>query len=77
MEAESIEECFNLAEKHPFDLFVLDYRYEGVTGIKVCTMLRQKYASTPIVFFSGEARESIKQEALASCADAYIIRPLA
>ena len=74
MGADSIEECFNLAEKYPFDLFVLDYWYEEITGVDICKQLHQKY-TTPIVFFSGEARGGIKQEALETCADAYITKP--
>lgn len=70
----SVEECFAVVEREHFDLFVLDYHYPEMTGLDLCEQLHQKYPDTPVMFFTGEAREQVKQEAL-ECADAYLVKP--
>jgi DNA-binding response OmpR family regulator len=70
------EEALKLAATREFDLYVLDYRFPGMTGVEVCKKIRQADANTPIMFFTGEARERERQEALDACADAYLIKPI-
>jgi CheY-like chemotaxis protein len=68
-------EGLQLAAIHPFDLYLLDCRFVGIHGVEVCRRLRQTQAKTPIMFFTGEAQESVRQEALRAGADAYLIKP--
>lgn len=69
------EEGLQLAASLPFDLYLLDCRFVGIHGIEVCRRLRQSGTETPIMFFTGEAQESVRQEALRAGADAYLIKP--
>lgn len=69
------EEGLRLAAAHPFDLYLLDCRFVGIHGVEVCRRLRQIDMETPIMFFTGEAQESVRQEALRAGADAYLIKP--
>jgi two-component system phosphate regulon response regulator PhoB len=69
------EEGLRLAAAQPFDLCVLDYRLEGITGIDVCRTLRQSYADTRIMFFTGETNNREQQKAMQAGADAYLIKP--
>ena len=77
-EVESValpEEALRLAAERGFDLYVLDYRYPRTTGVEVCKQIRLRDPHTPIMFFTAEARERVRLEALAACADAYLIKP--
>ena len=69
------EEGLRLAAARRFDLYLLDYRLVGIDGVEVCRILRQTDMETPIMFFTGEAHESVRQEAMRAGADAYLIKP--
>lgn len=69
------EEGLRLAAARPFDLYLLDCRFVGMHGIEICLRLRQTDVETPVVFFTGEAQETVRQEALRAGADAYLIKP--
>lgn len=65
----------HLAAARPFDLYMLDYRLIGIHGIEVCRRLRQTDTKTPIMFFTCEAQESVRREALRAGANDYLIKP--
>lgn len=69
------EEGLQLAASRPFDLYLLDCRFVGLHGVEVCRRLRQTDTQTPIMFFTGEAQERVREEALRAGADAYLIKP--
>ena len=73
--AASSEEGLRLAAAQRFDLYLLDYRLARMTGVEVCRALRQTDADTPIMFFTCEAREPERQEAMEAGADAYLVKP--
>jgi DNA-binding response OmpR family regulator len=69
------EEGLRLAAARPFDLYLLDCRFVGIHGVEVCRSLRRMDTEKPIMFFTGEAQESVRQEALRAGADAYLLKP--
>lgn len=69
------EEGLRLAAAQRFDLYLLDYRFAHMTGVEMCRTLRRTDAVTPIIFFTGEAYEQERREALEAGADAYLIKP--
>jgi DNA-binding response OmpR family regulator len=69
------DEGLSLAATQRFDLFVLDYRLRGMTGISLCRTLRRTDPDTRIMFFTGEAHTREQQEAMQAGADAYLIKP--
>jgi DNA-binding response OmpR family regulator len=69
------EEGLRLAATRPFDLYLLDYRLIGIHGVEVCRRLRRSDAKTPIMFFTCEAQESVRQESLRAGANDYLIKP--
>lgn len=69
------DEGLKLAAARRFDLYVLDYRLAAMTGIDVCRFLRRTDAETPIMFFTGEAHEEEREEAMKAGADAYLVKP--
>src|ERR1044071_2839133 len=72
-------QTFDLAQQRirdeRFDLYLLDNWLPGGTGIDLCREIRERDATTPIIFYSGAAYESDRQEARAAGAQAYLIKP--
>lgn len=73
--AQTPEAGLNMAAAQRFDLYLLDYRFEGMSGLDVCRSIRRMDADTPIVFFTGEAYERMRREALQAGANAYLVKP--
>lgn len=65
-----------LARANKFDLYLLDNWIPGGSGIDLCKKLREFDPMTPVLFYSGAAYESDKQEAFASGAQGYLTKPV-
>lgn len=63
------------ARNQTFDLFILDKLFTSGNGIELCRRIREFDPFTPIVFFSGDAREAARYESIAVGAQAYITKP--
>jgi CheY-like chemotaxis protein len=74
--AKTIAEAQRLAQIEQFDLYLLDSQFSDGDGFDLCRQLRQQAPNTPIVFYSGDARETDKQKGLAAGADAYLVKPM-
>lgn len=72
---DSLEECLSQIRQKHFSVIVLDNRFGNGTSIDVCNELRSYNHHTPIVFYSGEARQSEIDKAL-EYGDAYLIKPM-
>jgi DNA-binding response OmpR family regulator len=64
-----------LARNQGFDLFILDSLFSDSTGIELCRRIREFDSSTPVVFFSGDSKESTRYESMNAGAQAYIAKP--
>ena len=73
--ARTIDEAVQLARIHEFDLYVLDKRLPDGSGMDLCKVLTELTPGVPCVFYSGDAYEIHRQEALAAGAQAYIPKP--
>ena len=73
--ADSDDQALDLAQSKHFDLYMLDNWIVGGSGIALCKKIREFDSVTPILFYSGAAYESDKREALASGAQAYLVKP--
>lgn len=71
----SPDEGLKLAAERRFDLYLLDYRFAGKSGVDMCRILRRTDAVTPILFFTGEAREPERRAAMEAGANAYLLKP--
>ena len=74
--ADRDEAALLLARTNQFDLYLIDNWIPGGSGIDLCKKLREFDSSTPILFYSGAAYESDKQEAFASGAQGYLTKPV-
>ena len=74
--ADNDHKALLLARTNQFDLYMIDNWMPGCSGIDLCKKLRELDPSTPILFYSGAAYETDKQEAFASGAQAYLTKPV-
>ncbi|HEV2669086.1 MAG TPA: response regulator, partial [Blastocatellia bacterium] len=65
-----------MAKRQYFDLYVLDNRIPGGTGIDLCRSIRKFDPNTPILFCSGQDLYSDRSEALSAGAQAYFAKPI-
>ena len=75
--AGSVAEGFELAKEILFDLYILDVRLPDGTGVELCRKLKELHPNTPVLYYSAYGDEADHQEALKSCGDAYLKKPVA
>jgi CheY-like chemotaxis protein len=73
--AASMEEALELVKIHEFDLFVLDKRLPDGSGLELCRRLNELTPGVPCIFYTGDAYEIHRQQAMAAGADAYVSKP--
>lgn len=73
--AAGVGATMELARREHFDLYILDNRFPNATGPELCRRLRELHPETPIIFYSGAAFESDREEGLRAGAQAYIVKP--
>jgi len=73
--AATMEEACRLASKKQYDLYVLDRRLPDATGLELCQRLQELTPGVPCIFYSGDAYELHRREAIAAGAAAYVAKP--
>jgi len=73
--AATMEQACRLAAQKQFDLFVLDRRLPDATGLELCAKLQEISPGVPCIFYSGDAYELHRREAIAAGASAYVAKP--
>lgn len=73
--ASGVEDALGQIALGHFCLYVLGKRYADRSTLVLCRRIRERDASTPIIFYSGDSHASSEQEALAAGAQAYILEP--
>ena len=73
--AGTVEEACKLAEEKKFDLFVLDRRLPDASGLELCERLQEIAPGVPCIFYSGDAYELHRREAIEAGASAYVAKP--
>ncbi len=77
MTAGSVAEGVHLAKDIAFDLYLLDVRLPDGTGIELCQKLRALRPEVPVLYYSAYGEEQEHQQAVATCGDAYLRKPVA
>ena len=73
--AATAAQALALTARGRFDLYLLDNWLPGGSGVGLCREIRRSDPSTPVVFYSGAALDSERDEALAAGAQVYLIKP--
>jgi len=74
--AGSVAEGLELAREIQFDLYILDIRLPDGSGVELCQKLKALSPATPILYYSAYGDEADHQEALKTCGDAYLKKPV-
>ena len=64
-----------MAAKTQYDLYVLDKRLPDGTGLQLCETLHEITPTVPCIFYTGDAYEIHRREALAAGASAFVAKP--
>ncbi|MGH9680351.1 MAG: response regulator [Candidatus Acidiferrales bacterium] len=75
--AETGEKALTLATDVNYDAILLDIRLPGLTGLQVCSELRQQGMETPILMLTARGLVEQKVEGLDAGADDYLSKPFA
>lgn len=73
--AATLEEACAMAAKTRYDLYVLDKRLPDGTGLELCERLNVLTPGIPCIFYTGDAYEIHRREAMAAGAAAYVAKP--
>lgn len=71
----TMQEALSLAASQEFDLYVLDKRLPDGNGVELCQKLNQITPGVSCIFYTGDAYEIHRVEAIAAGADAYVAKP--
>ena len=67
--------AFDLLSSKDFDLCILEYALPDMTGVQLCSLVRQIGKNVPMMFFTAMNRTIDMQRAFASGADEYLCKP--
>jgi CheY-like chemotaxis protein len=73
--AGTMQEACEMAAKMKYDLYVLDKRLPDGTGVELCETLTKITPAVPCIFYTGDAYEVHRREALAAGAVAFVAKP--
>jgi len=73
--AKSAQEALQLAASQEFDLYVLDKRLPDSDGLTLCQQLTEITPNVPCMFYSGDAYEIHRRQAIDAGAVAYVAKP--
>ena len=73
--AASVQEALNLATSQEFDLYVLDKHLPDGSGLELCMKLNELTPGVPCIFYTGDAYDIHRSEAMAAGAHAYVAKP--
>ncbi|MFZ0062405.1 MAG: response regulator [Pyrinomonadaceae bacterium] len=71
----SAKEALSLAASKEFDLYVLDKRLPDGDGLALCAKLMEITPNVPCMFYSGDAYEIHRHQAIEAGAAAYVAKP--
>jgi two-component system OmpR family response regulator len=68
-------EAFTLLSRESFDLCILEYPLPDMTGVQLCSLMRQTGSGVPVMFLTAMNRPIDREKALSSGADDYLCKP--
>ena len=71
----TMQDALQLARNQQFDLYVFDKHLPDGSGLELCAKLNEITPGVPCIFYTGDAYDIHRTEALAAGADAYVAKP--
>ena len=73
--SENADHAIALAKARRFDLFLVDSKMPRLSGTELTKKLREFDTKTPILFYSGAALDTDKEDARLAGAQGYLLKP--
>lgn len=73
--AATVDAAIEMAADGKFDLYVLDKRLPDGSGLELCTALNSLTPGVPCIFYTGDAYEVHREQAMAAGASAFVPKP--
>jgi two-component system, cell cycle response regulator len=73
--APTAKQALEMAATEEFDLYVLDRHLPDASGLELCQKLAEVTPGVPCIFYTGDAYEIQRHEAIAAGADGYVAKP--
>jgi two-component system response regulator ResD len=73
--AVTMEEALRLAKSQEFDLYVFDKHLPDGSGLELCSKLIEETPGVPCIFYTGDAYDIHRAEALEAGAADYVAKP--
>lgn len=73
--AATMQEACNMALTAEYDLYVFDKRLPDGTGLQLCETLQKLTPNVPCIFYTGDAYEMHRREAMEAGASAFVAKP--
>ena len=73
--AATVDAAIEMATNSNFDLYVLDKRLPDGSGLELCTRLNSLTPGVPCIFYTGDAYEVHREQAMAAGASAFVPKP--
>ena len=73
--AVTMTEALSLAKSQEFDLYLLDRHLPDGSGLELCAKLNEATPGVPCIFYTGDAYDIHRLEAMAAGADDYVAKP--
>lgn len=67
--------ALDMAQRHRFDLLILDIMLPGMNGLEVCKAIRQRHIQTPVLMLTALGTTENVVSGLDSGADDYLVKP--
>ena len=74
--ATSASEAIERLSADRFDLCIVDYALPDMTGVQLCSRIRQMRCDVPVIFFSAADRPIDKEQAFAAGAAGYLSKAI-
>ena len=71
---ESAEEAFQHLQKEKFDILLLDYKMEGISGINILQWMYGKKMDIPVILITGYGSDEIYEEAYKWGVSEYFVK---
>lgn len=69
------EEALKMANASDFDLYILDKNLPDGSGLDLCRRLSEATPGVPCLFYSGDAYDVHRRQAIEAGADCYVAKP--
>jgi DNA-binding response OmpR family regulator len=64
-----------MLKRETFDLCILEYPLPDMTGVQLCSLIRQMGNDVPVIFFTAMSRPIDMEKAIASGANDFLSKP--